>query len=400
MVVEFLESENRLLLRYTPRDDASWVHSKFSQGDDLIVKGTFHLKKEHLVRDPLHEDGSDSLDQETLDFPVAVLDGTYFSFDTQILDLDCPLLIHRDAAISWKWFTAERRISIFKIIATLKPSRIVIGGDAADAIPEADFAALVSKFPGEHELKRYVLARVSAVVCEFLDTKVDAESLYRRYVNKRLNKKAKNILGLFRQEEARKYHYLHERLTAMLKSEDSYNESAWQAEILQIILLLNPKYIKAIEGAPVRDTYRSTTREIDILLVDATGNVDIIEIKQPFDKCIVTNSHYRDNYVPLRELSGTVMQIEKYIYYLNKWGQTGEEQLTARYRAQLPEGFSIKITNPSGIVIMGRDNNLTEDQRRDFEVIKRKYKNVVDIITYDDLLRRLEFVLKQLNTGA
>jgi hypothetical protein len=42
---------------------------------------------------------------------------------------------------------------------------------------------------------------------------------------------------------------------------------------------------------------------------------------------------------------------------------------------------------------------LTAAQRRDFEVVRRKYKSVIDIITYDDLLRRLEFVLKQLASG-
>jgi len=49
---------------------------------------------------------------------------------------------------------------------------------------------------------------------------------------------------------------------------------------------------------------------------------------------------------------------------------------------------------------MGRDNNLGHDQRQDFEVVKRKYKNVIDIITYDDLLRRLDFIIKQLDANA
>jgi len=121
-----------------------------------------------------------------------------------------------------------------------------------------------------------------------------------------------------------------------------------------------------------------------------------VEIKQPFDKCIVTNNQYRDNYIPLRELSGTVMQIEKYIFYLNKWGRAGEEFLTKQYKDTLPDGFSIKITNPGGIIVMGRDTNLTSEQKQDFEVIKRKYKNVIDIITYDDLLGRLCFTIEQL----
>lgn len=122
----------------------------------------------------------------------------------------------------------------------------------------------------------------------------------------------------------------------------------------------------------------------------------MIEIKQPFDRCIVTEGQYRDNHIPLRELSGSVMQIEKYIYYLNRWGVVGEHALTKKYQDQLPVHFSIKITNPGGIIIMGRDKDLTQDQHRDFEVVKRKYKNILDIITYDDLIRRLEAILKRL----
>lgn len=146
--------------------------------------------------------------------------------------------------------------------------------------------------------------------------------------------------------------------------------------------------------------HRHVNRQIDILLVDSSGNVDIVEIKQPFDKCIVTNNQYRNNFIPLRELSGTVMQVEKYVFYLNKWGQAGENYLTEKYQSELPDDFSIKITNPGGLIIMGRDSNLGENQRQDFEVVKRKYKNVIDIITYDDLLRRLEFIIKQLDADA
>lgn len=76
------------------------------------------------------------------------------------------------------------------------------------------------------------------------------------------------------------------------------------------------------------------------------GHIDVVEIKQPFDQCMVTSAQYRDNYIPLRELSGTVMQIEKYLFHLNKWGKQGEDHLTETYKAELPEGFSIKITNP------------------------------------------------------
>jgi len=401
--VEFEQVDSTLLLRYTPRDDDSWVYDRFERGEELLIKGTFHLRREHLVSDELldvPDEETTFVDAGALRFRVADLEGEYYLFDSEVLPIGYPLLIHRDAQLNWRWFTAEQRTSIFRVISEIKPGRIVIGGNESDSIPEAEFEKLISNFPTGHELKRYVLARIAAVVREFSETQVDAERLYRNYVSKRLRKRTRDIVGLFREVEERKYRYLLERLSAMLAAEETYTEAVWQAEILQIILLLNPKYIKAIEHAPVRDADRGVMREIDMLLIDASGNVDVIEIKQPFDKCIVTEGQYRDNHIPLRELSGSVMQIEKYLYYLNRWGNAGEEKLTAKYREILPQGFSIKITNPSGIIIMGRDNNLNEAQRRDFEVVKRKYKNIVDIITYDDLLRRLEIVLGQFQNNA
>ncbi len=39
---------------------------------------------------------------------------------------------------------------------------------------------------------------------------------------------------------------------------------------------------------------------------------------------------------------------------------------------------------------------MTENQKLDFEIIKRKYTNMMDIITYDDLLRRLNRTISAL----
>ena len=118
----------------------------------------------------------------------------------------------------------------------------------------------------------------------------------------------------------------------------------------------------------------------------------MIEIKKPFDQKLVTSNCYRDNHVPMRELGGTIMQVEKYLYHFNRWGERGEQKLNEKFQPDLPEGLEVKIVNPSGMIIMGRDNNLSNDQKSDFEVIRRKYRNVVDIITYDDLLRRLNVI--------
>lgn len=45
-----------------------------------------------------------------------------------------------------------------------------------------------------------------------------------------------------------------------------------------------------------------------------------------------------------------------------------------------------------GEITMGRDKGLTNEQKNDFEVIRRKYRNVLDNINYDDLQRRLKVI--------
>ncbi len=214
-MVEFEQSNGTLLMRYKPRDDPSWVHERLTRDKALLIKGTFHLKPEHLVKEVAATEPDDQWsfnESETVSFQVATLEGEYFVFDRDVLAIDCDLLIHQDVQLTHKSFTAEKRVSIFRIIAELRPGRIVIGGTESDSIPEKDFASLVDNFPRDHELKRYVLARVGSAVREFVDTQVDAEHLFRRYVNRRLNRKAKDFVGIFRREEIRKYRFLHEKL--------------------------------------------------------------------------------------------------------------------------------------------------------------------------------------------
>src|SRR3569832_1308950 len=235
-----------LLLCFLLRDEDSRDFVCFERGDNLVIKRTFHLRQEHLVTDNPTDLSDDEgfYESEPLRFKVATLEGEYFTFDPDILPVGYPLLIHHQAPITWKWFTAEQRTSIFQVLAEIRPNRIVIGGGESDAIPIAEFERLISNFPTSHELRRYVLARLGAVVREYSDTQVDAERLFRNYVNKRLDKRAKDIIGLFRDGEERKYRFLFERLSTMLANEDTYPESAWQAEILQFILLLTQSTLR------------------------------------------------------------------------------------------------------------------------------------------------------------
>lgn len=91
------------------------------------------------------------------------------------------------------------------------------------------------------------------------------------------------------------------------------------------------------------------------------------------------------------------MQVEKYLFHLSKWGIVGERSIQEKRKAELPSDFVVKITNPKAMLILGRDKNFDARQKLDFEIIKRKYANITDIMTYDDLLRRLDNIIAMIH---
>lgn len=396
-MIDFIVYGSDLVLQYDSEQGNSWLYEKLNRDDSINLKRTFLLDSSHLYGDSAE---SNVDPEEVVEFKIGEMNDEYYVIDPKILRIDFSLFICKDINLSKKTFVAERNVSIFRRINELGVETIRIGGKHRDSMPEGEFNRLLKLFPNSYELRKYVAARAGSIIRQYFETDIDAEEVYNNYLNNKFRSDKQTTIDSFRDGEIFKYSTLLEKLEKMLDSEINYSEREWQSEILQIVLLILPKYINVFKEVPVRDTYNNTTRSLDMLLVDAAGNVDIIEIKKPFDKGIVTSGKYRDNFIPLRELSGTVMQIEKYIFYLNKWGRKGEKKLTNRYKDKLPKDFQIHITNPGGIVIIGRENSLSSEQRSDFEVIKRKYKNVIDIISYDDLLARLRFTIEQLKVNS
>ncbi|WP_422717944.1 Shedu anti-phage system protein SduA domain-containing protein [Franzmannia pantelleriensis] len=59
---------------------------------------------------------------------------------------------------------------------------------------------------------------------------------------------------------------------------------------------------------------------------------------------------------------------------------------------------AVSSSNSKASVLLGRDNDFTSEQFFDFEIIRRKYANMLDIMTYEDLLRRLENIIFMMKT--
>lgn len=402
-MIAFTKVDNRILLQYTPERQENWIEEAVDKRVSIKLKKTFTLWKQLLILkgEPQidQEDDFPDFDEfETTSFLFAILTDEYYKVINGILVDSFDIFINKEIPLDVNYFVADSNVSIFKVIGSIYKGDFYLGGENPNAIPFEAFSNLLKYFPKAYERKKYVEARISSVLRNYLDNVKDAEKIYQKYLDKKLSTEGQNLTKTFQEYELIKYETILDKLSTMLIQEGEYSERNWQEEILQIILLLYPKYVFVFKEVPVhsKPEDRIKVKFLDFLLVDSNGNTDIIEIKKPFENAIMTSGVFRDNYIPLRELSGTVMQIEKYIYYLNRWSYEGEKFLTNKYKDNLPQGFEIKITNPSGIIIMGRENNLCVQQKRDFEVVKRKYKNVVDIITYDNLLERLRFTIEQI----
>lgn len=375
-----------------------WVWDELIDNEEARVSRIFSFKVADLLNPPAP---SQDFDDYEYRFRFGTFEDDYVRIPARILDIKNDLLISREVTLKRSIFAAERNVSIFGRLSELleHSDPILIGGGRRDAIPWEVFNELLKKFPNTYELNRYADARVHTILSQYLDGMRDARGRYESYLSKRasLGNTASLDLSGMKKQEVQKYILIRDLISDALATKRDWSERDWQKLMSSFLLLLFPKYIKVLENVTIHDYYsdpaKKIDRFIDMALVDANGNLDVIEVKKPFDDKILRKSPYRGNSIPTSELSGSIMQAEKYLFHLSKWGVRGETLLTKKYAAELPKGMRIRVSNPKAIIIVGRDQisgaNMSGSQLLDFEVIKRKYANMMDIITYDDLLRRL-----------
>ncbi len=405
-MIAFDDSGGQVVLAYSPEQSGpSWLDDKLDSEDEATLLHTFTVRKQDLLG-RVGQDEVDYFDEDVRRFVIGTVDDEYRTIRKGVLGLKHDLLIAGSIGIRQRTFVAERNISIFRRIDEMVDEQIVVGGPRLGAIPEDEFARLLHDFPTSTEVTHYARARITRVLREYFDTMSDAEARLAAYMERRersgLGKRAETHgrTHVASELELEKFTYVRGRLAEMLDDAEGYLEDHWQTAVADLFLLIFPQYVAVLHKVHVTEQYskesKSTNRYIDLMLVGADGHVDIIEIKRPRPSDLVSPGVYRGNYVPARELSGSVMQVEKYLFYLSKSGRDGERKITTKHRATLPAGLDVRITNPKAIILAGRDNNLSTQERFDFEFARRQYSNVVDIISYDDLLRRLDNVVATL----
>lgn len=396
-MIKISKQGNQLLLTYHADrfNDASWIDDKLKQDRRVTLRRTFTFTPNDLLTQP-----SPSGEGDELTFLLGVLDNGYYKIRQDILGLKYDLLLDLDMKIVPGTFIAQRDISVFQRIDDLIDEPIIVGGECEHAIPQADFELLLKTFPTSTELTHYARARIERVLKDYFGTMSDAEEKLNRYLNRKKKLPTQSRERIIYNYEVQKFEYVHAELQSMLGDADNYSEKDWQAKILDLILFVFPKYVAVLENVHIKDFYtdagKTTNRYIDLMLVDAIGSIDIIEVKKPFSNALVSRSTYRDNHTERKELAGSVMQAEKYLFHLNKWGHAGEQEIYNKRKDELPSGMELKITSPKAMILLGRDNDFVGQQRFDFEIIRRKFADMLDIMTYDDLLRRVANIIEMM----
>ena len=281
-----------------PGTNNKWVWDELTTNSETRISRIFLFTPGDLLNPPTPAQDFDGYEYR---FQFGTFDDGYVKIPARVLDIKNDLLISRSVTLKRSIFAAERNVSIFGRLSELleHADPIVIGGTRPGAIPWDVFEELLKKFPNTYELNRYADARVQTILSQYLDGMKDARGRYESYLNKKtsLTSITKLDLDALKKLEIEKYVLIRDLIGDALKTKTDWSESEWQKLMLSFLLLLFPKYIKVLENITIHDYYsdptKKTDRYIDIALVDANGNLDIIEVKKPFDDKILRKGLYR-----------------------------------------------------------------------------------------------------------
>lgn len=389
--ISFEYSKDKLILCYTPVMGLDDITKRLDTEDGVSVKHTFWVTKDLLCEDI--EDDDDW--EETLRFYIGAVGEAYTQLDSKVFSTDHCFYFGNEIKLKPEMFTAYRNISILRKIDEVIERDFYIGGDWENhnGISKETFDNLLENFPKTAELDKYAHKRIASIIKDYFPECDKYEAIYEKFVESKNSSYASSVSAISKfnvQIELEQFTVAYQELLDMLNRYEAIDEKQWQEKIHNILQLLYPKYICC--AREIKFYGGKKDKQPDFLLVDANGFVDILEIKKADVRML---TQYRNNYVATREISGAIQQIEKYIFCLNS-SDKAKEDVSKKLTEFLPKGVEVEIVNPQGILLAGRSNEFTDEQKKDFELIKRQYKHVADIMTYDDLAQRLRNIIASL----
>lgn len=177
-------------------------------------------------------------------------------------------------------------------------------------------------------------------------------------------------------------------LEAAIKA--SHGESWWQTFIKEKILIIQQGYIQAIEKMNI---VVGNTKFPDFSLVTHDSYIDILEIKKP-DTNLIKLDPSRKNYHADTEVSRAVIQVENYIENISANKDAVRSYILDNFK------LNLKVVRPRGIILAGTTTGFqSQKERDDFRLLAHGLKNVT-IVTYDELLTRLNNYIEVLEKAS
>ncbi len=387
-----VRDERGLLVEYTPDFGFDWLRDRLEADGEFTLRRSLTFVEGDVVEWPD--------DTEEMLIRLGSVEGGYWHVPGRVFGEGChDVYIGIECRPEMRWFVV-RDVSVFRHVFEVVNEVVCIGGDRPGSMPEAEFRALADSFPwSAAETRLYAWSRIQSAVESYFSTREDFQTRYQDHMELAAARRSASSafpeepgFGLgFDVARAALYGDALTRLEAVVYG--NARELDFQRILPPYLELLFPQYIAFVPQAVIPDG-KGRMRRPDFLLVDARGNVDVLEIKRPFDnRVMLAGGLYRDNCIPARELSGAVMQCRKYVSYLNGGGAALEARLAERLVSAgfIPDGMGLSFASSKGLVIMGRDPE--RGRLGDFDIIRRQYAGMVDVITYDDLIRRFRRIV-------
>lgn len=391
---DFIIEEDKLLVTYYSNDGVDWV------SDIIDRKGSCRLRRTFCLVEGDIKKLEDEFD-DVIVFILGDIVGKYIKIRKDILDIDYDVYFSQSIELTQDYFIATRNISILAKLSSIVKSNLYIDDDESfmeekHHIPLSQFKVLIKQFPNTTEITKYAENRIALLIREYFDNTDKFVTGYENYLSKRqllsrnVDQDYYNHLKLNLLTVAR------DTLRNMLDNYTIYGEKDWQERIKDIICVLFPKYVFAVREVNIGGI-DSFDKHPDYILIDSNGYVDIMEIKKPDDNQVIRTAKNRNNYVPQKIFSDVIVQTAKYILSINTNTEKAKKNIVSRLLKETPTAqlreSDLFINNPKGIVLFGRSNNLCIEARNDFELIRRQYKDITEIMTYDDLLLRLNNII-------
>lgn len=420
--ISFEKKDSQLILCYEPEKD--WIEEKLADDQEFKIYKTFSFSKKDLIS----KDEDSPIGYE-YKFVFGEKVQNYFKIDKEKISATFDLYIDASLSIDQSWFVTssskrsryqdktgeEKSSSIYGNILYAfknfyKHDKLFIDIDSDSNfeddglhITQSTYKDFVKIFPTATNVKYQTLSIFTKLLKSELDV-VNYEEIYGRYKSREISVRNKEDIKteeICKQEKV-KFIYAKDQLLKSLERSavgEFIHEDEFSKLIAQIFCFLNPKYVKIQTKLNISDyTGARANCQADLSLIDCEGNIDLIEVKSPQAyPNLFRKRPYRNHYVPSGELSGAINQLEQYLKCLTK--MTTEEISNKNPALQNEMGeIKLKAVHPKGYIIFGRDSasfngDNVNQKRLDFELIKNTYKDVVDIITFDELIKRFERII-------